>query len=177
MFCQKPNDSLDLTDCLMSSEQWGHIAVYFNACNRQLNCMLTYSFSLRKLILTWDGHVVGSLSSEVFIQNEPVKNKCWLLIFCFKAHCNPLSHLVCSHFLLYTWTKCLPISFYMTGVCIISVSMAAGVPRRGHLSPVIALVQDTVELRAITVGLRNGFLHFKHTYCSFIMCCSLSKFP
>lgn len=45
----------------------------------------------------------------------------------------------------------------------ISVSMAAGVPRRGRLSSVIALVQDTVELRAITVGLRNGFLHFKHT--------------
>lgn len=80
-------------------------------------------------------------------------------------------------FVLYTWTKCLPISFYMTGVCIISVSMAAGVPRRGRLSSVIALVQDTVELRAITVGLRNGFLHFKHTYCSFIMYCSLSKFP
>lgn len=45
----------------------------------------------------------------------------------------------------------------------ISVSMVAGVPRRGRLSSVIALVQDTVELRAITVGLRNGFLHFKHT--------------
>lgn len=42
--------------------------------------------------------------------------------------------------------------------------MAAAVPRRGPLSPVIALVQDTVELHAITVGLRNGFLHFKHTY-------------
>lgn len=67
--------------------------------------------------------------------------------------------------------------FYMTGVCIISVSMTAGVPRRGRLSPVIALVQDTVELRAITVGLRNGFLHFKHTYWSIIMNCSLSKFP
>lgn len=47
--------------------------------------------------------------------------------------------------------------------------MAADVPRRGLLSPAIALVQDTVELRAITVGLRNGFLHLKHTYCLFIM--------
>lgn len=106
---------------------------------------------------------------RAFFQNEPVRNKCWLLIFCVKLYCNPWSHLVYSHFLLYSWTKCLRIFFCVTGVCIISVSMAVGVPRRGLLSLVIALVQDTVELRAITVGLRNGFLHFKHTYCVFIM--------
>jgi len=60
-------------------------------------------------------------------------------------------------------------SISLSGVCIISVSMAASVPRRGLLSPVTALVQDTVELHAITVGLHNGFLHFKHIYCLFIM--------
>lgn len=40
--------------------------------------------------------------------------------------------------------------------------MVADVLRRGHHSTAIALVQDTLELHAITVGLRNGFLHFKN---------------
>lgn len=63
---KKLSDSLDLTDCLMPSERRGRVKFCFNAGNRQLNCIVTYSFSLRKLILTWDWHVVGSMSTEDF---------------------------------------------------------------------------------------------------------------